>query len=284
MHTFGEKLINIYYLSRYCREFEYQVKKNIDEKNIKCPVYLSVGTEHIPTIILQATEGTAWNIFAQHRCHSWYLAAGGDPASLAYELLGNPLGYCGGMAGSASIQWHGFHSLWGHSGLLGDQAPIAAGFAHSTQKPTILVIGDAAAEEDYVLGALGYIATHQLPVIIVCEDNDLSILTKTEVRRSWRTEKVAESMGIKTYNITDEPALLFNTLKEITHDKFFPAYINIRCIRHLWHAGTGQDEEPAYDRLKEMRDELKIKDDTIELNQTKEISTIWQNCLKQSAS
>ena len=47
-------------------------------------------------------------------------------------------------------------------------------------------MGDASAEEDYVLGALGWASTKKLPILFIVEDNNLSILT----------EKKLEEIGI----------------------------------------------------------------------------------------
>ena len=70
------------------------------------------------------------------------------------------------MGGSASVSNTETANLIGHSGLLGDQVPIAVGCAHASQKPTVVILGDAAAEEDYVLGALwGSAATKNAPVL-----------------------------------------------------------------------------------------------------------------------
>ena len=49
-------------------------------------------------------------------------------------------------------------------------------------------MGDASAEEDYVLGALGWAATKKLPILFIVEDNNLSILT----------EKKSEEIGTCT--------------------------------------------------------------------------------------
>ena len=38
------------------------------------------------------------------------------------------------------------------------------------KKPTIIFLGDAAAEEDYVLGSLGWASTKNLPLLTIIED------------------------------------------------------------------------------------------------------------------
>ena len=39
-------------------------------------------------------------------------------------------------------------------------------------------VGDAAAEEDYFLTAIGWAVTKKLPIWFIVEDNNLSILTR----------------------------------------------------------------------------------------------------------
>ena len=45
--------------------------------------------------------------------------------------------------------------MFGHSGFMGDNIPIGIGYSLATDKPVLLVAGDAAAEEDYSLTAAG---------------------------------------------------------------------------------------------------------------------------------
>ena len=50
-------------------------------------------------------------------------------------------------------------------------------------------MGDASAEEDYALGALGWASTKELPILFIVEDNNLSILTekKSVGTGKWKT-------------------------------------------------------------------------------------------------
>ena len=68
--------------------------------------------------------------------------------------------------------------MFGHDGHMGTQVPIGVGACFTSKKPTIIFMGDAAAEEDYVLGALGWASTKKLPILFIVEDNNLSILTE----------------------------------------------------------------------------------------------------------
>jgi TPP-dependent pyruvate/acetoin dehydrogenase alpha subunit len=237
------------------RYFELEVAKAIELKILKGPFYLSIGQEHVPAVVSQICTVPEWQVFPQHRCHSWYLSYTQDYEGLAKELLGRSDGCNKGMGGSASVSSKK-HNFYGHSGLLGDQVPIATGAAHASGKKTICVLGDAAAEEDYTLGALGYAATKKAPILYLVEDNDLSILTRKSVRRSWDIADVAKAMGLTViHDASDYPTDIFDNIEYLVNDKL-PALINIQVERHRWHAGAGMDGPPQWDTFAEMIDEL----------------------------
>ena len=225
------------------RAFEFEVARAFDQKLMKAPIYLSVGQEHIPAAI--AAVHKSWLIFAQHRAHSYYLSFGGDEQALVDELLHLPSGCAKGMGGSASIHSQAI-GMFGHSGLMGDQVPIAVGAALIARRPTVTVIGDASVEEDYVFGAMGFAVTKRAPVLFLCEDNDLSILTPVATRRSWNMADVAKGLGMPGVDIADDPWLIAHHVGELLPK--LPAYLNIRTCRVLWHAGTGTDGPPEWDR------------------------------------
>ncbi len=234
------------------RYFELNVKRVFDMGLIKMPIYLSVGQESISAALSIVYKKPY--IFAQHRCHDKYLAYGGDIIRLIDELLHRSTGCAKGMGGSASI-----HSpeigMFGHGGLMGDQIPIAVGCALGAKKNILAVMGDASAEEDYIFSSLGYAAHKKLPILFICEDNGLSILTKVEVRRSWRMAEVASSFGMTGVEITDDPWLIMHHIKHLV--RRLPAFINIHTVRHLWHNGTGTDGSPEWDRFDLIKKELK---------------------------
>src|SRR3989344_5632934 len=233
------------------RNFEFNVKNAYDQKLIKIPIYLSVGQETIASALSMAFPNAYQ--FGQHRCHDLYLSYGGNIETLIDELLHKPTGCARGWGGSASI-----HSpetgMFGHDGLIGTQIPIATGFALGSNKRTLAIMGDASAEEDYVLGAMGYAASKKLPILFVCADNGLSILTKVNVRRSWKMTDIAKSFGMKAVEITDDPWLIMHHINKFKDD--LPAFMNIHTSRALWHAGTGTDGPPDWDRFALIKEEI----------------------------
>lgn len=257
-------LLKIYRYTVRNRFFELECAKAYDAGKIKIPIYLSLGSEHIPPILNEIYPEA--KVFAQHRCHSYYLSLGGKPEDLIYELTQ-------GRQGSASLA---HDRMFGHSGMLGDQVPIGVGYAHATNKPTIIVFGDAAAEEDYVLGAIGYAVTKKAKCLFICEDNNLSILTEKRVRRSWNIDDVAFAMGVDSYS----------TNKLITqHLTVLPGLINVNIDRYCWHAGS-HVEIPEDDNIFQLTNYI-IENgydcltlDCIKQEEKEYIEDVWQTTLK----
>jgi pyruvate dehydrogenase E1 component alpha subunit len=261
------------------RYFELKVAEAYQNKLINSPIYLSIGQESIAAAISMAISD--YYIFAQHRGHSTYLAFGGDPIKLIDELLGRPIGCTGGKGGSPMIQSHDIKMI-GHHGLIGENIPLAVGFALGSGQNTVCFFGDAAAEEDYAFGAMGFASTHKLPVLFVCEDNDLSILTPTEVRRNWEITDVAKALKIPAIDVSDDPWLINYHVKELA--KNLPALINCRTCRHYWHAGVGIDNSPEWDRLALIKEELNklgLNYEKIEIQTKKYVDELWQKQLQK---
>jgi len=247
-----ETSLELFWRMCLSRAFEQQVAQVYDTDIIKAPVYLSLGQESVAAAL--SLSFLSPKIFAQHRCHDLYLSYGGDMASLVDELLGRPTGCAKGMGGSASI-----HSpeigMCGHDGLMGTQIPNAVGYAMATGKKTLAVMGDASAEEGYVLEALGYAATKKPPILFVCTDNGLSCLTPICKRRSWNMVQHA-TFGMPSIEISDDPWLIMCHVRELVDQ--LPAFVNIQTCRISSHANTSKERtvEPEWDRYQLVKKQL----------------------------
>lgn len=245
----------IYEKAAICRAFENEAFRQIENGVIKLPTYLSAGQEYAPATLSAILEHLGIHerqIFIQHRGHSTYLSFGGNIDELVLELLGDSRGCAYGMGGSASI-----HSvtanIYGHDGLMGSHGPIAVGMCYGNRLPTLCFVGDAAAEEDYFLGAIGWASTKRLPIIFVIEDNNLSILTEKKVRRNWELDDVARAMRMQAFDVNDDPEEIINCLTPwLSDNRLFsePILLNVRTNRLFWHAGAGIDSQETFDRHK----------------------------------
>jgi pyruvate dehydrogenase E1 component alpha subunit len=261
----------------FCRHFEQYVYKKVQDKTIKIPVYLSAGQESTPCSISTYLEdkNIKPNIFIQHRGHSTYLAFEAPPEKLIDELLGLDSGCAFGMGGSASIQSLE-KNIFGHDGLMGSQVPIAVGHCYQTKQPTIVFMGDASAEEDYVGAAIGWASTKNLPILFVVEDNNLSILTEKKIRRNWNMHELAQAYKVEAYDIEDSPTEIFNHLKNVFNT---PLLLNVKTIRKFWHSGAGIDGD-YFDRLEWIKETLQFDTSFIDENNKNKVEALWQSRLE----
>ena len=261
------------------RNFELNVFENVQKKNIKLPVYLSAGQETISASLSEICKLKKIKplLFPQHRCHSIYISFGGNIKKLILELLGNKEGCTYGMGGSASIHSEKI-KMFGHDGHMGTQAPIGTGACFESRQPTLVFLGDASAEEDYVLGALGWASTKKLPILFIVEDNNLSILTKKKVRRNWHIHDVAKSFKMRAHNIDDNPTSINK------YSKFFfkePMLLNINTHRLFWHSGAGIDSIKIFDRYKGLKKFFGKKAIEFDNKINKEMKKLWVKTLDQ---
>ncbi|MDO8509340.1 MAG: thiamine pyrophosphate-dependent enzyme [Nanoarchaeota archaeon] len=274
---------------KFCdiRYFEYEVKKAYDKDIIHMPVYLSIGQEAISSSLAVVLKKFNPAIFAQHRAHGMYISFGGNLDELRDEILHKGTGCAKGMGGSASIHSPAIR-MYGHDGLMGTQVPIGVGHSYSQNYKankkdySIIVMGDASAEEDYVLGALGYAAHKKLPILFICEDNNLSILTEIKVRRNWKIVDVAKSFGMTVAETVDDPWSIMSHAKNLSNN--LPAFLNIHTARSVWHAGTGSDGPPEWDRfdlIKKDLDNIGLKKEAeeIENNSKEKMEELWKTQL-----
>ena len=277
--------LSIELFSRICmnRFFDMKVGEIYKQVPFDCPVYLGVGEESIAAA-LSLSFTSPFRIFAQHRCHGWYLSYGGPVIELIDELLGLPTGCAGGMGGSASIHCPEI-GMVGHDGLMGTQVPIGVFNAMASGQKTLVVMGDASLEEDYVLGALGTAATEKPPVLFVCTDNNFSCITPVCVRRNWNAVQHA-SFGMSAVEIPDDPWLIMHHVKRLSEK--LPAFVNIHTCRISAHAGVNKDRTitPEWDRFSLVKVEmeklgLSSETERIEVLITKAVDTIWNTRLKE---
>ena len=163
--------------------------------------------------------------------------------------------------------------MYGHDGFMGSNACIGTGACFSSNKPTIIFIGDAALEEDYVLASLSWVSKKKLPILFVIEDNNYAVLTKKEERRDWNAKELAKAFKIDSYDVKDEPKKIFQSINKYLFRK--PMLINIHTNRIFWHAGAGKDNENVFDRYLQQKKQLGKIADLIDINTKKKIEKLW---------
>ena len=267
--------LNVFERASICRHFENEVYKRIEKKEIEFPVYLSAGQEYAPATIAEIVSKKQIKplIFGQHRGHSIYLSFGGDINKLIKELKGKKDGCTYGMGGSLSI--HSMKiNMYGHDGFMGSNACIGTGACFSSKKPTIIFIGDAALEEDYVLASLSWVSKKKLPILFVVDDNNYAVLTKKDERRDWEAKELAKAFKMQSFDMMDDPMKISKYLKKSLFKK--PTLVNIHTQRIFWHAGAGKDRENVFDRYLQQKKLLGRKADLLDEKIKKRMKLLWE--------
>ena len=257
--------LDVFKRASICRHFENEVYKRVIKNEIKFPVYLSAGQEYAPATIAEISIKKKLKplIFGQHRGHSIYLSFGGNIDKLIKELKGKKDGCTYGMGGSLSIHSPKIN-MYGHDGFMGSNACIGTGACFSSKKPTIIFIGDAALEEDYVLASLSWVSKKKLPILFVVDDNNFAVLTKKDERRDWAAKDLAKAFKLQSFDIKDDPKKILRCLYKDLFKK--PTLINIHTQRLFWHAGAGKDNENVFDRHLQQKKFLGKKADLLDTN------------------
>jgi TPP-dependent pyruvate/acetoin dehydrogenase alpha subunit len=169
------------------RLVELLIAQKYPEQKMKCPTHLCLGQE-APAAVLGTLAGPGDIFFGNYRSHGHYISRGGRLRPLFSEILGMAEGCSGGLGGSMHLidLENGF---FGSSAIVASTVPIAAGAAmkfklQKSRHVAVVFFGDGAMEEGVVYETVNLAVLHNLPLILVCENNRLAILTPIEQRAS----------------------------------------------------------------------------------------------------
>ncbi|QNP50468.1 thiamine pyrophosphate-dependent dehydrogenase E1 component subunit alpha [Diaphorobacter aerolatus] len=173
----------------------------VSEVRVKGPLHLSTGQEAVAAGVCAHLNAEDL-LTSTHRGHGHTLAKGADATKMMCELFGRASGYNGGKGGSMHIADFSVGML-GANGVVTAGLPIAVGAAHAlkirkTDAIAVSFFGDGAINRGPFLEALNWAQVYRLPVLFVCEDNQISATTRSApmTAGSSAASARAESMGI----------------------------------------------------------------------------------------
>lgn len=275
-----EEILSVYQKMTEIRTFEQCIVRAGKSGKFKIKVHMSTGEESIAAAL--AVSVPDYQYFIQHRSMDIFIAMGGAPEEVRDEMMCLDSGCCGGTIGGAFQLHKAGRDVYTHTGFIGENISVGVGMALGNGRKTLCLFGDGAAEEDYALTAYGFAVTHKLPVLFVCQDNGLSVLSPLEKRRTWDLSSVAAGFGMETVDITDDPFTLMHWVRE--YEGRLPALINVRTCRDYWHAGLGVDGPPAWDRYSIVSEQLcalghEEKMKMIQVDAAKRMEAVWKDYL-----
>ena len=110
------------------REIELKIANKYRNQKMRCPVHLSVGQEIVSSIFQFFCKKKDYAV-STHRCHSHYLAKGGDLLNMILEIYGKK-GCSSGKGGSMHLV-DKKKNFMGASAIVGNSIPVGIGLAQS---------------------------------------------------------------------------------------------------------------------------------------------------------
>ena len=172
---------------------------------VRGPLHLSTGQEAVAAGVCAHLQRSDV-LTSTHRGHGHTLAKGAEVAPMMAELLGRATGFNQGNGGSMHIADFSVGML-GANGVVAAGLPIAVGAAHAfklrgTSDIAVCFFGDGATNRGPFLEALNWAQIYQLPVLFVCEDNQMSATTETlPMTAGPGASARAESLGIASTQV-----------------------------------------------------------------------------------
>lgn len=159
--------------------------------SMRTPTHFGIGQEAVAVGVCEALEKEDV-VYTHHRCHTHYLAKGGNLLGLVAELFGREAGCSRGRGGSVHLTDRSVGFI-GSSPILGHSSALAAGSALAFKMdklPHVAVgfFGEGACDEGSVWESFNYASVHKLPVLFVCENNLYATESPMSVRQAEGTD------------------------------------------------------------------------------------------------
>ena len=250
-----KKKIKLYSQMLRIRKVEETISKKYGEKEMRCPVHLSIGQEATAVGVCESLDKND-KIVTAHRSHAHYLAKGGSLKKMISELYGKVTGCAKGLGGSMHLI-DIKAGVYAAVPIVGSTIPIGTGiaWANKLKKNKNIVVaffGDGATEEGVFLESLDFAALHSLPILFVCENNEYSVYSHISKRQSRKRSitKIANSLGIKSIKLNGNAVeqVFVETKKIVKKIKksSTPYLIELKTFRNLEHCGPNNDDNLKY--------------------------------------
>lgn len=245
-------------------------------------VHFYIGQEAVAVGVNDALHAED-KFLGNHRSHGHYLAKGGNLKKMICELLGKAPGSSRGKGGSMHMIDKSVNFV-GSTPILGSVVPLACGTAFALkyrQSNQIAVgfFGDGAFEEGVVYETLNLAALFKLPLLLVVENNLLSVNTRIWERRSPEhdPEKIVTGFGLRYekangndyFDVKQKAAQLAQSARQGQ-----PGLLECVAYRHMAHSAPIFEEES---RGEDTADNRRNKDSVMNMRRHLLLSGVSEN-------
>jgi len=257
------------------RRAEEAIVDNYSSDDMKTPMHMSTGEEAIVVGVCEAL-GKNSSVFGTYRSHALYLAKTGETDKFFAEMYGKSTGVAKGKAGSMHLSYPeaGF---WGASAIVASNIPLAAGAAfankyNNTGKITAVFFGDGAVGEGNFWESLNSACLMRLPILFVCEDNELAMHAHISERNGFKSlNAIISAFNCNSFyaETTDVEQIfkLANKAVNLIKKNHQPSFLHLRYYRYLEHVGINEDFDAGYRSKKDF--EMWLKRDPVALQRKK---------------
>src|SRR5262245_50347069 len=176
------------------------------------------------------------------------------------ELYGKDTGGGRGKAGSMHLAAPDV-GLMGASAVVASTIPHAVGAALAAKRlgkdhVTVAVFGDGATEEGVYHESMNFASLHSLPVVFVCENNELAVHARLTARQAYRITSHARAYGMRaTHAEGADPLVVHRAFQRIVRRVRVtgrPEFVEITTCRYREHVGPGEDLAAGYRSAEEV--------------------------------
>jgi TPP-dependent pyruvate/acetoin dehydrogenase alpha subunit len=258
------ELYRTMYLIRRAEEILMAEYHPADE--MRCPMHFCVGQEAMPSALARVIRRSDI-LMSHYRSHGYYLAKGAPLEAMVAEFYGKKTGANLGIAGSMELASHE-HNFYSGAIVGGSlYMPLGGAFAQKyrgVDDISVSIIGDGVFDEGITYEIFNLAALHQLPFLIICENNKYAAHTPIEKRQAVANlAERAQAFGIPfEKHDGNDAALLLQVLERIVPEIRAgkgPRCIEIATYRFCGHVGPGEDEGMGYRSEEELK-QWKMRD------------------------
>jgi pyruvate dehydrogenase E1 component alpha subunit len=162
------------------RAFEERVGRLARADEVHGLVHLSVGQEGTAVGVCSTLRADDV-VYSGHRAHGHAIAKGAPLWRVLAELMGRDGGLCRGLGGSMHLV-DAEHGLYGATGVVGGNVPLALGSALATRllggdSVAVVFFGDGAVQGGIFVESVNLATLWRLPVVLICENNGFAEFT-----------------------------------------------------------------------------------------------------------
>lgn len=249
------------------RKTEESICRHYNDDEMKTPVHPAIGEEAIAVGVIQAL-GANDQFFGTYRSHSIYLARTGETDRFFAELYGKETGGLsrGGAASvDLSAQDSGFMET---SAVVAGIIPVALGVAHANKiagngSVVVVFFGEGATEEGVFWESINAACSMELPILFVCEDNELTLFANKARRRGFDSlPAILERFccTVVADSTTDVERIHLHAREAIAsiREQNRPCFLNLAYYRHKTQVGVRENFYCGYRAKEEFEEWLKV--------------------------